>query len=263
MCPEIYLGVLPVTEKDGKIGISDGGKIVDYALKMKQLPQENLMSRLLEKGKVGKGTMDRIAGTLAEFHSNAETTREISDFGKPEKIWFNWKENLDQTEGFVSRLMSKGDFVLFRERIRGFMKKNEKLFEKRVREGKVRRIHGDLHSGNIFINRGRPCIFDCIEFNMRFSCLDVAADVAFLSMDLDHRNQKGLSDFFVERYLGFSKDYGMKKMLGFYRCYYAYVRGKVAALRLLENLDERTEKEVAGTAEGYFRLALEYAGKLN
>ena len=260
LCPEIYLDVLPVTkEKDGKLKINGNGKTVEYALKMKQLPQDRLMNKLLDEGEIGDETIDRIARIMADFHSKAETSSEISEFGKPEKLKFNWDENFRQTEPFAGKVISRKDFEFVKREIENFIKDNEHLFEKRIIEKKTRRVHGDLHSGNIFIINGKPCIFDCIEFNLRFSCQDVAGDVAFLSMDLDYRNQKELSGFFIGKYIEYSGDNELAKVLDFYKCYYAWVRGKVTAFRLREKLDEREKKHLEETSKKYFRLALEYA----
>ena len=46
-------------------------------------------------------------------------------------------------------------------------------FEKRKLDGFVRECHGDLHLRNIVRHRGRPCLFDCIEFNESFRWIDV------------------------------------------------------------------------------------------
>jgi len=262
LCPEIYLDVLPVTEANGEIKINGSGEIVDYALKMKQLPQARLMNKLLELGEIDKEMIDKIAKKIADFHSKAETSIEIAEFGSPKKLRFNWLEHFSQTEEFVGKVVTMGDFVFAREKIKNFMENNHGLFEKRMEEKKIRRIHGDLHSGNIFIVEGGPCIFDCIEFNMRFSCQDAAADVAFLSMDLDCKKQMELSGFFVNKYVEYSGDNELRKVLEFYKCYYAWVRGKVTAFRLKEKLDYKAKREIEDSSEKYFKLALVYAKRL-
>ena len=81
-------------------------------------------------------------------------------------------------------------------KINGFMDKNKALFDSRIADKRVRDCHGDLHSGNIFIT-DKICIFDAIEFNDRFRYSDVAADVAFLAMDLDYQNRSDLADYFI------------------------------------------------------------------
>ena len=53
-------------------------------------------------------------------------------------------------------------------------------------DGRIRDCHGDLRAESVCVTDGL-CIFDCIEFNDRFRYGDVAAEVAFLAMDLDAR----------------------------------------------------------------------------
>ncbi|UCD02742.1 MAG: hypothetical protein JSV63_03065 [Candidatus Aenigmatarchaeota archaeon] len=262
LCPEIYLDVLPITEDNGDLRVNGSGETVEYALRMKQLPQDRLMNRLLERGEIGREVIDRIARIMADFHSKAATSNEISAFGDPDKLLSNWRENLDHTREFIGQVISMEDFVFVEDTIRNFMQDKANVFEKRVRDGKVRRIHGDMHSGNIFIMDGKPCIFDCIEFNMRFSCRDVAADVAFLSMDLDYKKRLELSGFLVDKYVEYSGDEELIKVLDFHKCYYAWVRGEVTAFRLREDLDELERKEIEETSKKYFRLALGYAKML-
>jgi aminoglycoside phosphotransferase family enzyme len=126
-------------------------------------------------------------------------------------------------------------------------------------EGRVRDCHGDIHSGNIFATNG-IYIFDAIEFNERFRYSDVAADVAFLAMDLDFRERSDLSDFFVEKYIEYSGDEELMMLLPFYKCYRAYVRGKVVSFKLNDPNVGREEKSSATKeAKAYFKLAFAYA----
>jgi hypothetical protein len=136
------------------------------------------------------------------------------------------------------------------------------LFENRVKNGKIRDCHGDLHSGNIFIT-DKICIFDAIEFNDRFRYSDVTSDVAFLAMDLDFQKRPDLSVYFIERYMAYSDDLQLTKLLPFYKCYRAYVRGKVISFKL-DDPNVSSEEKIAATKEAlsYFKLALDYAKNL-
>ena len=262
LCRDIYLGVLPVVAKDGGLRVGGEGEPVEYVLKMVQLPQDRLMDKMLAAGKVGMKTVDDLASILSGFHFRAEASDEISRYGSPESMMTNWSENFSQTEPFVGRVISAEDFSGVKKRVGQFMADKRDLLDKRVRERRVRRIHGDLHTGNIFVSGVRPQIFDCIEFNMRFSCMDVAADVAFLSMDLEYRGRPDLSGFFTESYLRYSRDYEMLKLLNFYRCYYAWVRGKVAAFRLEQPLGGAEKAKAEADGKRYFKLAVRYSEKL-
>ena len=261
LCRGMYLEVVPINKADA-IKIKGAGETVEYAVKMKRMPQERMMSRLLEENKVDDGLVDRIAKVIAEFHSKAKTNRRISEFGSLAIIEANWKENYDQTEEFIGKTISKEDFELIRNRVNNFMRRNVAVFEKRVTEGRVRDCHGDIHSGNIFITNG-IYIFDAIEFNERFRYSDVAADVAFLAMDLDFRERADLSDFFVKRYIKYSEDQELTELLPFYQCYRAYVRGKVVSFKLKDpNVRSEDKNSAIKEAKAYFTLAASYAKTL-
>jgi aminoglycoside phosphotransferase family enzyme len=261
LCGDMYLEVVPIN-KSNVIKIKGEGEPVEYAVKMKRMPQEKMMSKLLEKNEVDFGLIDRMAKVIAEFHSKAETNKRISEFGSLEVIEANWKENFDQTEDYIGKTIPEEEFKLILERVEDFIKKNTSLFEKRIAEDRVRDCHGDIHSGNIFVT-DKIYIFDAIEFNERFRYSDVAADVAFLAMDLDFRGQTDLSDFFVEKYIEYSGDQELTKLLPFYKCYRAYVRGKVVGFKLKDPNVRSKEKDMAmQEARAYFKLATTYAKML-
>jgi hypothetical protein len=254
----MYLAVVPIN-RSNIIKIKGEGETVEYAVKMKRMPQEKMMNKLLEENKVDSKLIDRIAKIIAEFHSKAETNKRISKFGSLAIIETNWKENFDQTQEFVGKTMSIKDFKFIRGRIDDFMKRNVSLFEKRIVQGRVRDCHGDIHSGNIFVT-DRIYIFDAIEFNERFRYSDVASDVAFLAMDLDFKERTDLANFFVERYAEYSGDQELAKLLPFYKCYRAYVRGKVVSFKLEDPSVSSEEKRAAmKEAKAYFKLASAYA----
>jgi len=257
LCGDMYLEVVPINKAD-VIKIKGAGETVEYAVKMKRMPQEKMMNRLLEENKVDNRLIDRIAKIIADFHSKAETNKRISEFGSS-SIETNWKENFEQTEEFVGVTLSAEDFKLIRGKINAFMKNNVLLFEKRKTEGRIRDCHGDVHSGNIFVTNG-IYIFDAIEFNERIRFTDVAADVAFLAMDLDFRERPNLSSFFVERYVEYSGDRELMRLLPFYKCYRAYVRGKVTSFELKDpNVSGEEKKSARKEAKAYFKLASTYA----
>ena len=123
----------------------------------------------------------------------------------------------------------------------------------------IRECHGDVHSGNIFV-ADKIYIFDAIEFNERFRHCDVASEIAFLAMDLDFKDRSDVSSFFVEKYVQYSGDNELVRILQFYKCYRAYVRGKVISFKLNDPTVGIKEKSDAKRRAGaYFELAAEYA----
>jgi aminoglycoside phosphotransferase family enzyme len=261
LCGDLYLEVVPINKADA-VKIKGEGETVEYAVKMKRMPQDKIMSKLLEENKVDDRLVDKIAKIIAEFHSKTETNRRISEFGALPAIGTNWKENYDQTKEFIGKTISNEDFELIRTRINNFMKQNAPLFEKRVKECRIRDCHGDIHSGNIFVS-DRIYIFDAIEFNERFRYSDIASDVAFLAMDLDYKERADLSNFLVKKYVEYSGDQELTKLLPFYKCYRACVRGKVTSFKLNDHNISSDDKGAAiEEAKAYFKLAVSYTESL-
>jgi len=264
LCEDMYLGVFPITSFKGSIKVNGSGNIVEYTVKMKELPQEALMSELLKKGKVSSSVIDEIARILSDFHKKAETSKEIEKYGSIDIVKFNWDENFSQTRSFIGKTIHQKDFYFIRNMVRSFLKSRRDLFELRIKEGKIRECHGDLHSGNIFVTDDRIYIYDAIEFNKRFRYSDVASDVAFLLMDLEFLGRNDLSDILLNRYLEYSGEKeDFLEVLPFYKCYRAYVRGKVTSFKINDpNISSEEKGESMRMAERYFKMSREYAEQM-
>jgi aminoglycoside phosphotransferase family enzyme len=261
LCPDMYLEVVPIN-KSNIIKVKGEGETVEYAVKMKRLPQDSIMTILLDENKVDNKLMDKIAKIVADFHEKAVTNWRISEFGSVSAIRVNWKENYDQTEEYIGKTLTLKEFKLIRDKVEEFIDASKTLFDKRIANARIRDCHGDIHTGNIFVTK-KVYIFDAVEFNERFRYADVASDVAFLAMDLEFRKRRDLSEFFVKKYIKYSGDEELAKLLAFYKCYRAYVRGKVVGFRLNDPNIGRSEKDEAlKEANAYFKLAVEYAQTL-
>jgi aminoglycoside phosphotransferase family enzyme len=78
-------------------------------------------------------------------------------------------------------------------------------------------------------------------------------------MDLDHYRRADLSHSFVDAYVAQSQDKELLKLLNFYKCYRAYVRGKVESFKLDDpHISEEERTKSLATAKSYFKLAESY-----
>jgi len=258
LCPGAYLAVVPIVEEKGGLCIEGQGKAIEYAVKMKQLPQDRMMDVLLPRGQVTPEMVARVADKLMGFHQKAETSQKIADFGKLDVVLQNTDENFAQTEKYIGSSITAEEYQHVKNYTDNFVDRNASLFDKRVREGKIKDCHGDLHAAHVCFTDD-ICIYDCIEFNDRFRYSDVASEIAFLAMDLDRYQQAGLSRHLVNTYVGLSHDDELVKLLNFYKCYRAYVRGKVESFKLDDPyIPEEEKAKVLNAARSYFKLAKSY-----
>ena len=258
LCPETYLGVMAITKYQGVISFGWQGEIIEYAVKMRHLPQNAMLDVLLKNDRVSKEMVQQIAQKLAAFHERAATNAEISKFGSLEAVKINTEENFSQTERYIGNTITESQYNNIKRNTDNFMLSHTELFNQRIESGNIKDCHGDLHAAHICFTNG-ICIYDCIEFNDRFRYSDTASEIAFLAMDIDRYGYSGLSQYFVDAYVEFSKDETLRNSLNFYKCYRAYVRGKVESFKLDDPLIEDSDKaETLLAARRYFELAESY-----
>ncbi|HEX9447998.1 MAG TPA: AAA family ATPase, partial [Dongiaceae bacterium] len=103
------------------------------------------------------------------------------------------------------------------------------LIEQRRCDGFVRQCHGDLHLGNICLIDEKPVLFDCIDFSEMISCIDVAYDLAFVLMDLCHRQRPDLANIVLNRWLDRSGDKHGLTLMPFFMSLRAAIRAHILA----------------------------------
>lgn len=259
LSPTIYLGVVPIVRREDSFGFGGPGEVVEYAVKMRKLSDARFLDKLVERDSVTKAVLRRIAATLKSFYQAQHPTAEIEAWGRIDRLRISTDENFRQTEEFIGQTISTPAFESIRYYTDEFYRREAALFEARVRAGWIRDCHGDLHLEHIHITPRALNIYDCIEFNDRLRYVDVANDLAFLAMDLDYERRPDLARAFVAQMARSLRDDGMLRLLDFYKCYRAYVRGKVESLHgITRTAPEEERRASAERARRYFRLALNY-----
>lgn len=256
---QTYLGVIPIMRNDGSFSIGGRGRVVEYAVKMRHLAERGFLDRMLARGAVGVKELDRVANVLTGFYRKQHPTPAIERWGLIRRLKISTDENFRQAKPFVGRTISAAALTTLRSWTNAFYRRHAALFAARIREGRIRDCHGDLHLEHIHFSRDAVAIFDCIEFNDRFRYVDVASDLAFLAMDLDFHGRADLATYFAGEMAERLKDPDLLRLLNFYKTYRAFVRGKVESLH---SLSPGAESKERGTSENaatrYFRLALNY-----
>jgi uncharacterized protein len=259
LSPEVYLGVIPVNKGKRCFSLGGQGEVIDYVVKMSYLPQDRMMNVLLDRNRVTPDMVRKVARKLVEFHSKAATGPEISSFGNIEAVQYNTNENFSQTEKYFGIAITPGQFNRIKEYTNNFLLQKASVFKQRTTDSKIRDCHGDLHSQHICFT-DTISIFDCIEFNDRFRYCDVASEIAFLAMDMDHYGRADLSRSFIDAYVDESRDAQIPDVLKFYKCYRAYVRGKVGCFKYDDPYISDVERKLTlQLTRGYFELAASYA----
>jgi aminoglycoside phosphotransferase family enzyme/predicted kinase len=257
---DVYLGVEEISVRDGDFVFGKGDETFEYAVKMKKLPERYFLKNLLRKSRVTKDDLLRVVEKLVEFYKRQPVMEHISDFGRPERIKISIDENFSLTKSFIGRTISKVAYDATKFYNDMFFEKKSHLFKERIRRGLIKDCHGDLHLEHINLRPQGTCIYDCIEFNERFRYIDIASDIAFLAMDLDYNGYNDFANFVISEISKRMEDEIIFEIIDFYKCYRAYVRGKVESIRSSETEIPGEERKASREkARKYFRLALNYA----
>ncbi len=256
----IYLDVVAITFQNGCYMLGGSGDPVEYAVKMRQLPDTGSMKYLLRNSKIGKKDIEELSYVLTEFYERSPSNGHINTFGSWETIQANCQENFKTTKKFAENIIDKRKFQLIIAATGSFLHRRKKLFQHRIDQGKIRDCHGDLKTEHVYYTEDGVQIIDCIEFNEYFRYQDIACDLAFLLMGFDYEGFPKTGHDLLSTYVERTDDQDVFILLDFYKCYRAVVRCKVNCIRISEGFTDRHERiKLVKETEKYLDLAYRYA----
>ncbi len=258
--PELYLEVAAVTQTDKGLELNGEGEPIEYALKMRQFPQEALLIHQFEQGQLTQEQMEQLGKVVAEFHRQTPTSDYIKSFGTVAKIREAIDNNYQQSLPYIDGPQTRQQFEETKAYSDRFFVEQSAQFEQRIETDKIRECHGDLHLKNIARWDDQILLFDRIEFNEAFRFVDVMYDIGFAVMDMEARGRQDLANGFLNTYLEQTGDWQGVQVLRLYLSRQAYVRAKVTSLMLDDiNIPEDEKEEAWKTAGDYYQLAWQYS----
>jgi uncharacterized protein len=231
LAPSVYLAVMPICFDEEGWRLGGWGRPTEYTLVMRRLPEKRMLDFLLQTEQVTAPMMAQLADHLGDFHAAAEIVRGIGAEAYLAELQGEWSDNLAEMAPILSARSDRNALDVIDGFGREFLKTHSDLLARRIREGWVRDVHGDLHAEHICFAPEGIQIFDCIEFSEKLRRCDLASEMAFLLMDVATRNGAKLLGAFIDRYRERIKDAEMVRLLPFFQCYRAMVRAKVHTLR--------------------------------
>jgi aminoglycoside phosphotransferase family enzyme/predicted kinase len=256
LAPQLYLDVVPVTGEVGAPRLGAAGEPIDYAVRMREFPQETLADRMLARGRLRAEHIDALARCVARLHEVAAVADPAAGRAAMEAADRHVLENFAQLRALPPDLLQGENLEHSEQWARETQARVREPLAERARVGKVRECHGDLHLGNVVVLDGEPTPFDCIEFNAELRWIDVMNETAFLVMDLHSHERSDLAARFLNAYLEQGGDYEGLRVLLYYQVYRAMVRAKVGLMRAAQLPRESQEaRALAERSRRYLALA--------
>jgi aminoglycoside phosphotransferase family enzyme/predicted kinase len=254
--PDLYLGCVPITRSaGGNLAFNGNGEIVEWTVHMRRFEQSALLSSLATAGEIRFELARRVADVVFDSHQEADRVSAPSGAAQMREIVRSLCGSLAASKVFNGEAVAR-----FSHEAEDRLGKAAATLDERAGRGFVRRCHGDIHLANIVMWRGRPVLYDAIEFDEAIATIDTFYDLAFLLMDLDWHGQRRAANIVLNRYLWRSKeDIDLKGLVGLplFLALRAGIRAMVTADRAAQER-RKAGKQDRERARRYLRAALGY-----
>jgi aminoglycoside phosphotransferase family enzyme/predicted kinase len=239
----IYRGASRITRAgDGGLALDGEGALVDAVVRMRPFDQAGLLDRLAGQGPLPGNLVDALAADIAALHAAADVSADRAGAARMARVL-----DVNAAAFSASGLLGEDEARALDRLFRDGLARHAALLDSRAAAGFVRRCHGDLHLRNICTLRGRPVIFDCLEFDEDLATTDVLYDLAFLVMDLWNRGQRAAANRVMNRYCDATGEAAGLALLPFLVAVRAAVRAHVTAAAGAAG-EARTYLDLAGEA---------------
>ncbi|MCW2817073.1 MAG: gluconate kinase [Nocardioides sp.] len=227
MAPDVYLGVGTLQQPD----LPDEAVVV-----MRRMPDDRRLSTLVSAGVCVDAELRELARDLAVFHAGAPRHPALERQAGRDAIRGRWRDSIDQVRTLGAVGPERIDHLC--DLVERFLAGREALLEQRIRDGCVLDGHGDLQADDVFCVPEGPRALDCLEFDEALRHVDQLDDAAFLAMDLERLGAPDLAARFLDAYVEFSGDRAPASLRHHYIAYRAFVRAKVACVRVAQGDDD-------------------------
>jgi aminoglycoside phosphotransferase family enzyme len=251
----VYLGLVPLAlAAEGGLRLGEGDNVVDWLVKMRRLPGERMLDRLLRERALRREDLAGAIERLAHFYRDAaplaivpaqyrscfaaeiaENRRELSApaYGLP----------LESVEAACAQQLA-------------LLEHQPGIFDERVLKGRIVEAHGDLRPEHICLEE-RPQIIDCLEFSRELRLLDPLDELGFLALECERLGAPEFATTIFGTYARVTGDAPSGVLIHFYQSYRACVRARIA-IRHLADAAPRDPAKWPAQACAYLALAREH-----
>lgn len=232
LAPGTYLGVRGVRVlPDGAWRLAaagaEGGQDGEVVVEMRRFAEADTLAARVAAGRVDAGHLVELGVRLAAFHAAAPRVAGGGVAASLARV----HRNLEDVAALDLPGLDRATAWSLTRPLSAFALRHAEVFETRAQRGCWRDGHGDLRADHVVIDGDGIRVVDRLEFDPALRADDVAADLAFLLMDLESRDASWAAREVLLAYRGAGGDPGDDALLAFWMAYRATVSAKVAALR--------------------------------
>jgi aminoglycoside phosphotransferase family enzyme len=238
LAPGIYLDVVPLRrDARGELRVAGPGETVEWLVKMRRLPAERMLDRMIRSGVVQDAQAAELGRILADFYRDAPRAALSSS---------EYRANCRAAVALNLHLLGDPLFELdagapqrVHAALLALIDRDAAWFG--ARAARVVEAHGDLRPEHVCLN-SPPVIYDRLEFNRAFRLLDPAEELAYLAMECELLGAPAVGARVFEVYVARSGDDPPAPLRHWYMAYRACLRARLAARHILDRPREDWER---------------------
>jgi aminoglycoside phosphotransferase family enzyme len=258
LAPGVYLDVVPLAfSPDGKLRLQGPGETVDWLVKMRRLPADRMLDRLIRRHALSEADLALLARRLMEFYRGcAPVAMNAAEYRR------FFKHGIDSDRRVLAELVFglPADTIDAVHAAQLAFLESTLLLEERVQQGRIVEGHGDLRPEHVCLE-SQPLIFDRLEFNRRLRLVDPVDELAFLAMECERLGSGHVGEALFEVYAQATGDRPPPPLLAFYQAARATLRARLSILHTRE-LPRSAWEKWRTLACDYLALALRYSRRL-
>ncbi len=255
LAPDVYLDVVPLAlDADGTVHLDGTGTAVEWLVKMRRLPADRMLDRLIREQKLDPHDIERLAQVLVAFYRDAPPA---AITGVDYRAQFARMIALNRSVlGFARYALPPELVAAPHDVLAHTLLASSAMFDRRTDAHRIIEAHGDLRPEHVCLEP-RPVVFDRLEFKREFRVLDAVDDLSFLAMECERLGAARIGRLVLERYRALTGDRPTEPLRLFYSAHRACVRARLAILHI-DELPAGAGAVWRERALAYLRLAREY-----
>lgn len=260
LAADVYIDAVPITrDSSGAVRLGGSGPAVDWVVKMRRLPADRSLAHLIRQGAVTECDAANVARVVAGFYASRPPL-----CVRPDDYLKSLAERMDDNLRTLAAVRGADwaqDLRSIHAAQRRFLALFADVVDRRVCDGRIVDGHGDLCPEHIYVE-SPPVAIDCLEGPDSLRQVDVADELALLSMECDRLGADWVGQHIVTACCQATRDDPPQVLLDFYRGHRAVTRARVTALQIAQQ-SAPDDAEAGALVHAYLDLARRYLRPLS
>ncbi|GLS34490.1 hypothetical protein GCM10010869_00780 [Mesorhizobium tianshanense] len=239
LAAETYRRVVALCrDASGHFGLGGSGRVVDWLVEMKRLPQSDMLDQRIRGGRAAAAEINEVAKRLVDFY--AERRAEIAGGGA-------YLRHLIGEQRINRAILLRPEFALSHtafgplDMVDGLLQRLRPQIEARILRGAIVEGHGDLRPEHVCLCQP-PQIIDCLEFNRSMRIIDPYDEINYLGLECEMLGAPWVRPLLGQALESRLPDRPDANLLALYGTFRALLRARLCVAHLLEKPVRHPEK---------------------